>query len=582
MVNAGRSVAGWLGGRLLLFLLALIVLVLAGVAHDRGSLLHGSFDALVPDAQLARDLQAQQQQMQQALQGAVSRSNAFLDDAHTLPQSALAQRVAALDVQITQRKVRRSSATEQAIALATGNGVGAIAENEAMIQLLTAERDQVMRLLDAMTRLGTDPLTARAQFESTDADYQQKHARYRTLDAELSAFERANPLALVPFELAGLRNETRDLYLQRLETRNRAVLERNAALAQRKKAQQALAGSAARAITPARPLALPDHPLLAQFDQLVEAKSARVEISRRQLAELRDRAGRTAWQAFWVVLVISLLPPLLKAFWYYAMAPLAARRPPIQLLPAAAAAPRPAPMAEADDSSRRISSVSKALALADDEELLVHPEFIQSLSHAGSKRTQWLLSRRLPFTSIASGMVALTRLRGAGASCTVASKKDPFAELGIIELPAGASLVLQPRSLAGIVQPVARPMRIVPRWNLGLGALITLQFRYLVFEGPARLVVAGCRGVRQENAGPGRSIDQNQTIGFSAHLAYAPRRSETFGAYLLGVNGLFNDSFAGGDGILVYEEMPYSGRRGGLTGRGLQGVTDVLLKFFGI
>jgi uncharacterized protein (AIM24 family) len=226
--------------------------------------------------------------------------------------------------------------------------------------------------------------------------------------------------------------------------------------------------------------------------------------------------------------------------------------------------------------------VSKALALADDEELLVHPEFIQSLSHAGSKRTQWLLSRRLPFTSLASGMVALTRVRGAGASCTVASKKDPFAELGIIELPAGASLVLQPRSLAGIVQPVAQPMRIVPRWNLGLGALITLQFRYLVFEGPARLVVAGCRGVRQETAGPGRSIDQNQTIGFSAHLAYAPRRSETFGAYLLGVNGLFNDSFAGSDGILVYEEMPYSGRRSGLTGRGLEGVTDVLLKFFGI
>jgi hypothetical protein len=88
--------------------------------------------------------------------------------------------------------------------------------------------------------------------------------------------------------------------------------------------------------------------------------------------------------------------------------------------------------------------------------------------------------------------------------------------------------------------------------------------------------------VRQEPAGPGRSIDQNQTIGFSAHLAYAPRRSETFGAYLLGVNGLFNDSFAGGHGIFVYEEMPYSGRRSGLTGRGLAGVSEVLLKFFGI
>jgi uncharacterized protein (AIM24 family) len=125
-------------------------------------------------------------------------------------------------------------------------------------------------------------------------------------------------------------------------------------------------------------------------------------------------------------------------------------------------------------------------------------------------------------------------------------------------------------------------VRIVPRWNLGFGALVTLQFRYLVFQGPVRLVVGGCRGVRQEPAGSGRSIDQNQTVGFSANLDYAPRRSETFGAYLLGVNGLFNDSFAGGPGIYVYEEMPYSGRRAGVTGRGLEGVTDVLLKLFGI
>jgi uncharacterized protein (AIM24 family) len=582
MIDAGRSVAGWLGGRLLLFMLALAVLILAGVAHDRRSSLHGSFDALVPDAQLARDLQTQRQQMQQALQRAVDRSNAFLDDAHTLPQSALAQRAGKLDDEINQRKAARPSATAQAIALATGNDVGAMVENEAMIQLLTAERDQVMRLLDAMSRLGTDPYTARAAFDAADADYRQKLARYRQLDSELTAFEGVNPLARVPFELAGLRNETRELYLRHLAIRNQAVRDYNAADKALKKARKTLTDSGGRKIGPVSKLPLPDHPLLAQFDQLVAAKIARVEVAQRQMSELRDRARKYAWQAFWVVLVISLLPLLLKASWYYVMAPLAARRPPIQLLPAVAAAPPPAPAPEADDSPRRISSVSKVLALADDEELLVHPEFIQSLPHAGDKRTQWLLSRRLPFTSLASGMVALTRVRGAGARCTVASKKDPFAELAIIELAAGESLVLQPRSLAGIVQPVARPMRIVPRWNLGLGALITLQFRYLVFEGPARLVVAGCRGVRQERAGPGRSIDQNQTIGFSALLAYAPRRSETFGAYLLGVNGLFNDSFAGGDGILVYEEMPYSRRRSGITGRGLEGVTDVLLKFFGI
>jgi uncharacterized protein (AIM24 family) len=582
MVNAGRSVAGWLGGRLMLFLLALAVLVLAGVVHDRRSSLHGSFDALVPDAQLVRDLQSQQQQMQQTLQSAVDDSNAYLDDAHTLPQSALAQRAESLDAEINQRKAARPSATEQAIALATGSDLGAMVENEAMIQLLTAERDQVMRLLDAMNRLGTDPYAARVAFDAADADYRQKLSRYRQLDSELTAFEGTNPLARVPFELAGLRNESRELYLRHLETRNQAVRDYNAAHQRREKLKKALTSSQSRAITPAAKLALPDHPLLAQFDQLVAAKTARVEVARRQMSELRDRARNYAWHAFWLVVVISLTPLLLKAFWYYVMAPLAARRPPIQLVPAAAP-PRAEVRADAaGDHQGRISTVSKALALAAGEELLVHPEFIQSLSHAGAKRTRWLLSRRLPFTSFASGMVALTRVSGAGATCTVASKKDPFAELAIIDLAAGESLVLQPRSLAGIVQSTVQPLRIVPRWNLGLGALITLQFRYLVFEGPARLVVAGCRGVRQEPASPGRSIDQNQTIGFSAHLAYAPRRSETFGAYLLGVNGLFNDSFAGGDGIFVYEEMPYSGRRSGLSGRGLEGVTDVLLKFFGI
>ena len=156
-------------------------------------------------------------------------SNAYLGGAHQQSQASLAQRAASLDAQINQRKARRPGATEQAIALATGSNVGALVENEAMIQLLTAERDQVMRLLDTLQRLGTDPLAARAAFDAADADYQQKRSRYRALDAELTAFERANPLALVPFELAGLRNETRELYLRRLEVRNQAVRDHNAA-----------------------------------------------------------------------------------------------------------------------------------------------------------------------------------------------------------------------------------------------------------------------------------------------------------------------------------------------------------------
>jgi uncharacterized protein (AIM24 family) len=116
--------------------------------------------------------------------------------------------------------------------------------------------------------------------------------------------------------------------------------------------------------------------------------------------------------------------------------------------------------------------------------------------------------------------------------------------------PTGAALVLQPRNLVGVVQNVGRPIRITRHWRFGLGAWITFQFRYLVFEGPGRLIVQGCRGVRIEAADRGRSIDQGATIGFSANLDYSRRRSETFGAYLMGMRGLFNDNFSGGPGIL--------------------------------
>jgi hypothetical protein len=212
----------------------------------------------------------------------------------------------------------------------------------------------------------------------------------------------------------------------------------------------------------------------------------------------------------------------------------------------------------------------------------VHPEFLQSLAHTGDKQTQWLLDSRYPLSSVASGMVALTRIRGAGQAYTVSSRKDPLAEVGIIDVPDDAQLVLHPRHLVGVVQRVDHPVRITSRWSFGLTAWITLQFRYLLFHGPGQLIVAGCRGIRQESAGSGRSIDQTSTIGFSADLDYVPRRSATFGAYALGINGLFDDGFTGGPGIYVYEEMPYYGKRSGLTGRGLEGVTDLVFRAFGV
>jgi uncharacterized protein (AIM24 family) len=187
------------------------------------------------------------------------------------------------------------------------------------------------------------------------------------------------------------------------------------------------------------------------------------------------------------------------------------------------------------------------------------------------------------------GCIALTRITpepgATGTRVVLSAQHDPFGEVGVLELPRGAAMVLQPRSLAGVVQPVDQPVRITRHWRLGsLHAWLTLQLRYLVFHGPCRLVLKGCRGVRTETPRPGqpRLINQAATLGFSANLDYRTTRTETFVSYLLGREALLNDLFAGAPGRFVYEEMPGGARRAGVTGRGLEGLADAVLKVFGI
>ena len=95
-----------------------------------------------------------------------------------------------------------------------------------------------------------------------------------------------------------------------------------------------------------------------------------------------------------------------------------------------------------------------------------------------------------------------------------------------------------------------------------------------------------------EPATGGRAINQAATIAFSANLPYSTRRCETFAAYLLGQQELLNDCFgsergAGANqprdaGYVVYQEMPHADRKAGITGRGLQGLTDSVLRVLGV
>lgn len=282
--------------------------------------------------------------------------------------------------------------------------------------------------------------------------------------------------------------------------------------------------------------------------------------------------------ALWILVGLTLMPPSIKALLYFWIAPMADKVAPTKILPGENNHP---PLL-------RASGVSLDIEIKYENELLAHPDYLQSTAKSARKLTKWFLNHRLPFSSLASNMCLLTRIRAQDGQTEVAkisATKDPFGEVGLIDLPEGAAMVLYPRSLVAVVKSRKRDISITRHWRLtSLHSWLTLQFRYLVFHGPCQLVVKGCRGVCVEKPATEkpRLINQAATIGFSANLDYSNTRSEVFLSYLRGKDDLFNDLFSGENGVFIYEEMPDLRRKSGLTGRGIEGMTDALLKAFGV
>lgn len=580
MLQPVRVSVGWLTGRLFLFLVILAMLVAVDACRDESRLLTAQVKALVPDRaalgriEAGRDALAtvareREQQVNERLRRLAGQATLRLDE-----------RIEELQATIAVKERDRRSHTQRTVALLTGEGFREDLENEIDIQLLSAERDALLRLKDELAARTARLRDTREELLRTARRTQEAWARYAAARAALEEFEREHPLAArVPFSEAQRRaaDLTREVNQLAREYRRRG----DAFYAARDRWRQARD-------LPARDVAQVQSAsaaILEPLEELIATRRAALETAERQAERIRLSVRNVFLAALVILVLVTLMPVVVKALWYRLLAPLVEHRPPIRVRPrpaeaardAGGEAPYPSP------TPRKISAVSVEVRPGEGEELLVHPEFLQSSPQRARKDTKWLLDGSYPLTSVAARMVALTRVReAAGEACVVSSRGDPLAEVGLVELGEGEALVLQPRCLVGLVQRVSRPVRLSHHWVFSLSALVTLQFRYLVFDGPGQLLVQGCRGVRMEPAGSGRSIDQNATLGFSAQLDYAPRRSETFGAYLLGVNGLFNDSFAGGRGYCLYEEMPGLGRKPGLTGRGLEGLTDGLLKAFGI
>ena len=289
--------------------------------------------------------------------------------------------------------------------------------------------------------------------------------------------------------------------------------------------------------------------------------------------------------ALWILLSLMLMPLLIKTLFYYVLAPLAERLPPFFVDRSASG------LLEIHDaggtratSMGNSSAPSAVVRLAQGDVLLIQPACIQSASVTVASSTRWLLDWANPFTCLAAGLFGLTRIVSAtGASIVVSPARDPLAEIALITLPEGSAMVFQPRALVGVIHRLGQPVSMQRYWRLwSLHAWLTLQLRYLVFRGPVTLIVKGCRGVRVDAVDHGRVISQSATLGFSTSTAYSTSRCQTFLPYLTGHAPLLNDRFDGDVGFCVYEEaLPADGRKG-VFGRGLEGLTDSLLKVFGV
>lgn len=579
MLNPVRNSASWLAGRVLLLLLIIAALVAWDAYRDESTLLQAQLRGLLPDAELIERLGRGRAELEGFARDREHRVNARLQAAEAQSVAAIDRRIAELQAEIAYRGSQRRSSTQRTLALLTGRGFEQDLENEIDLRLLAAERDALRQIKGQLVERRAQVRDASERFERARVRTLQAWDDYRHKQAELARHEQAHPrMVFVPGSAAwARRNDLRRELNERARSYHRAGQEFYAA-------RDRLESARAVGVPEIELVRSATTAILEPLDELIATRSAALESARRQAERIQRSVQRVFFTALWILVAVTLVPVGIKAAWYWIVAPLAETRPPIRLRPQAPTdSVGVAAAVDEAGGNVKVSAVSREVRIGEREELLVQPEFVQSSAERSRKQTKWLLDTSYPLTSIAAGMVALDRIRGTAADVVVVSSRtDPFVEVGVIELPEGAALVLQPRNLVGLVQPIDRPIRIRRRWVFSLGALITFQFRYLIFEGPGRLIVQGCRGVRVEQPGRGRSIDQGATIGFSANLEYSPRRSETFGAYLLGTRGLFNDSFAGGPGFYVYEEMPYLGRKAGLTGRGLEGLADGVLKVFGI
>jgi cell division protein FtsB len=492
-----------------------------------------------------------------------------------MEQPMLRDRLVRVRAAISEIEARRASGVALALQAARGEGsaLARAAGSRFRLELLRREEAMIAARLEALGR--------GAQVRGLSERIAALDGRIAALEQTIAEIERRHPL-LSRVEQVPVIRELQGPW-QALRASRQALGE---AQAERARLTAARQGSW-RAFTTARDGYRGAAAALRSVQAPADALRARIEEKR---AQLEGHWARRVWAAIrpvlgwalWVIVLVTLVPPAVKAFWFFVVAPFAVRLRPIRIDPTDLGDVRWADERR-ETGAGTGSAVSWRIRLRPGEEALLRPEYLQSSPGEAASGSQMLLSLRMPLGSLASGLYGLTRIRAEAreAMVNVSATADLVDEVGVIEVAEGSSLVFRPRGLIGVVQSAGRPLAIERVWTLCAASWLTLRLRHIVFRGPCALIVKGARGVALEPAAGGRRVSGAAMMGWSAGLDHKVDRSEAFLAYLTGRQSLFLDRLEGPRGRIVYEEMP-RGAQAGLLGRGIEGLGDALLKIVGI
>ena len=307
-----------------------------------------------------------------------------------------------------------------------------------------------------------------------------------------------------------------------------------------------------------------------QLREIQELRGAFDSLMKNELRNLAIKAG-------WILAAIIFIPLLWKLAAYYIVAPLAQGTKPILL-----GSDNPG---EADIAVTP-SHPAQRICLGAGEVLMTKVDYLQGSMGDFVKGTKWLMDWKYPFSSIAAGLYILTRITnrsGEPGQITLSTQEDATEEIAIVEIPEGKAMVFRPHYLVAVTHPLNRPPRIRSHWVFWkLHAWVNLQFRYLIVEGPVKLVFSAQRGIQVETVLPtlpGRRVNSHLTAAFSPHLNYSPKRAETFVAYVWGKNALFDDFFQG-SGWVIQQQV--TGSRKNPVARIWEGFFGIVGKVFGI